>query len=78
MKETLAAIYENGVFRPLKSPRIADGEQVRLIVESPEKGSPEDMIKLATDVYQGLSEEEIDAIERIALNRASFFGKPTP
>ena len=31
-------------------------------------------LKLATRVYDGLFEEDIDEIEQIALNRSNFFG----
>ena len=31
-------------------------------------------LKLATCIYDGLSDEDIDEIEQIALNRSNFFG----
>lgn len=34
----------------------------------------EDLLELAAKVYQGLSDEQINEIEQIALNRRSFFG----
>lgn len=34
MKQTLEAVYENGVFRPLSSPRIEDGQPVHLELET--------------------------------------------
>ena len=76
-KETLEAIYENGVFRPLKRPKITEGQQVRLIVEGTSGMRPEDILDLAAQVYQGLSQEEIAEIEKIALGRRSFFGDRT-
>ncbi len=46
MKETVDAIYENGVLRPLRKLRILDGERIRVTVETaheqgekPEKGA---------------------------------------
>ena len=74
MKQTLDAVYENGVFRPLKRPKISEGQQVRLVVETPSKESPEDLLELAAQVYQGLSDKQIDEIEGIALDRHDFFG----
>ena len=68
MKETIEAIYENGLFRPLEPGAVAvpDGQLVRLTVES----SPASRIlELAARVYEGLSEQDIDDIERIALKR---------
>ena len=34
MSETVEAIYENGVFKPLSSPNISEGQHVRLTVET--------------------------------------------
>jgi predicted DNA-binding antitoxin AbrB/MazE fold protein len=75
MKQTLDAIYENGVFRPLESPKISEGQKVKLTVETTLVSSPDDMLELAAQVYQGLSAEQIDEIEKIALNRCDFFGE---
>lgn len=74
MKQTLNAIYENGVFRPLKRPEISEGQQVRLTVEISSEEETEDLLELAAKVYQGLSDEQINEIEKIALNRRRFFG----
>ena len=73
MKETIDAIYEKGVFRPLKPPTIIDGLKVRLEVETLPEASPDDLPELAAQVYNGLSNEEIDEIQRIALDRGDFF-----
>ena len=69
MAQTLEAVYENGVFRPLEKIDMANGQQVRLIVET----LPEDLLELAAQVYGGLSDKEIDEIEQIALDRRRFF-----
>ena len=34
MTDSIRAIYENGVFRPLDTPNLPEHQQVRLIVES--------------------------------------------
>ena len=36
----------------------------------------EEMLAMMTQFYEGLSEEEIDEIERIILDRRDFFGRP--
>jgi predicted DNA-binding antitoxin AbrB/MazE fold protein len=77
MKQTLEAIYENGVFRPLKSLKLSEGQQVWLMVETNLEGTPEAMLNLAAQVYQGLATEQVDEIEQIALNRRNFFGEKT-
>jgi len=73
--QTIDAVYEDGVFRPLTDIKIAipKGRPIKLQVETLE--SPEDCLTLATQVYDGLSEEEIKEIEAIAMNRAEFFGE---
>ena len=76
-RETLEAVYENGVFKPLKPLKMTEGRQVRLIVEETPGMRPEDILDLAAQVYQGLSQEEIAEIEKIALDRRSFFGDRT-
>jgi len=73
VKCTLDAVYENGIFRPLKPPELPEGEQVRLMVETPTKDAATDILRLAAQVYEGLSDAEIDEVERIALNRRDFF-----
>jgi predicted DNA-binding antitoxin AbrB/MazE fold protein len=73
MKETIEAIFENGTFRPLQPETVGlpNGQVVRLTVESSPKSR---ILELAARVYEGLSEEEIDDIQRIALDRSNFFG----
>ncbi len=72
MSETLEAIDENGVFKPVKAPRISEGQHVRLTVETALEAPPEELLKLAAEVYQELSDKEIQEIETIALNRTNF------
>ena len=74
MKTTIDAVYENGVFRPLKAPGIPQGKQVRLEVDVPDDGSPDEVLALATTVLDGLSEEDIREIESITLDRGDFLG----
>lgn len=83
MTETIEAIYQNGDFKLLKPLPFAlnEGQQVKLVVEA-EEASAKDraakMLELASKVYEGLSAEEIDEIETIALNRSNFFGDRMP
>ena len=77
MNQPIKAIYENGIFRPLKPPEISEGQQVRLIVETTSEPTPEDLLELAAQVYQGLSAEQVDEIEQIALHRRDLFENKT-
>jgi predicted DNA-binding antitoxin AbrB/MazE fold protein len=73
MKHAFDAIYENGTFRPLQESLagVADGQRVRITIE--DQTDPE-CLQVATHVYDGLSELEIDEVERIATCRGNFFG----
>jgi len=73
MTQTIEAIYQNGMSKPLNpvSEELSEGKKVRLVVET-EAENP--IIKLAENFYEGLSEEDIEDIEKIALDRSNFFG----
>ncbi len=76
--ETIEAVYEGGSFR-LVTPadlELAEGQKVRLVIEPIEK--PDDVLALATRVYEGLTDEQIDAIEEHMARREDFFGERTP
>lgn len=75
MTQTIEAIYQNGIFKPLQpiSEEIEEGERVELTVTE-KRPSPSEMLELASRVYEGLSEEDINDIEKIALDRSNFFG----
>ncbi len=74
MGQAIEAVYEKGAFRPLSSEdlRLAEGQRVRLIVEESLK-EDDNPLSLAAKVYEGLSDQEIDEIEKIALDRSHFF-----
>lgn len=78
MRQTLDAVFENGTFKPVdpRSLDLSPGQRVRLIVETPIEDY-EDVIKLASEVYEGLSDQQVNEIEKIALDRNSFFGDRT-
>ncbi|MGH3086119.1 MAG: antitoxin AF2212-like protein [Rubrobacteraceae bacterium] len=74
MAQTLEAVFEDGTFRLLGAPEIplVRGQRVRITVET--EVDSDDVLALAERVYEGLSEEEIEAVEKISLDRGSFFG----
>lgn len=67
--QSIAAVFEDGYFRPVRpiDPPLVDGQQVRLVVET--DLSADEILELAMSVYDGLSVEEIDEIEQVALQR---------
>jgi len=73
MTQTVEAIYQNGSFRLIRPNNVPlrEGQNVRLTIESTEDG--DDALALAGEVYEGLSEDEIDEIEQIARDRTDFF-----
>lgn len=75
MTQTIEAVYQNGMFKPLNpvSEKISEGDTVEITIKD-KTLSPDEMLKLASQVYEGLSEEDVNEIERIALDRSSFFG----
>ena len=77
MKQTMDAVYENGVFKPLNPPKLSEGQHVRIEIETPFEKSFDDLIELAAKVYEGLSDDDIDGIEKIAHDRRDFFGDRT-
>jgi predicted DNA-binding antitoxin AbrB/MazE fold protein len=75
MQQIVKAVYENGVFRPLKTPELAEGQEVQLVIRSRNQIEPAQMLQLAAEVYQDFSNEQIDEVEQIALKRQNFFGE---
>ena len=72
MSQLLEAVFEHGVFRllqPIAEP-ISEGRHVRLKVET--EPASEDLLELAGQVYDGLSVQQMNEIEQIALDRRSF------
>jgi predicted DNA-binding antitoxin AbrB/MazE fold protein len=76
MQQTVEAIYESGGFRLIDPANLQlfEGQKVRLIIEPPDQ-SATSPLDLAAQVYEGLSESQIEEIEQIALDRDDFFGE---
>ncbi|MDQ3813825.1 MAG: antitoxin family protein [Armatimonadota bacterium] len=77
MTQTIEAVYEQGVLKPLQPIDLMEGQRVALSVE-PLAATPEEtaaQLREWQKVYEGLSEQEIAEVETIALDRSNFFGK---
>jgi predicted DNA-binding antitoxin AbrB/MazE fold protein len=72
MTATVEAVYENGVFKPAAQPALAEGAHVTLIVESVAARAPDDILRLAAQVYAGMSPQDVADVERIAQRRPLF------
>jgi predicted DNA-binding antitoxin AbrB/MazE fold protein len=74
MTQTLNAVFEDGSFKPVDNGSLpfSEGQRVKLTVEVTTE-TPSDLLVLAGNVYEGLSDKDIDEVESIALDRRSFF-----
>ena len=74
VKQSIRAVFEHGAFRPLAPLRepLLEGQQVEIVVAASD--SAEAVLKLAAQVYDGLSVDEVRDIEQVALDRQNFFG----
>ena len=74
MTQTLDAVFQDGSFKPLDNGSLpfSEGQRVKLTVEVP-FGTGDNLVELAGQVYEGLSEEDIGEIERLAFDRGNFF-----
>lgn len=74
MTQTLDAIFKDGTFKPLDNGSLpfSEGQRVKLTVEVPTE-KRDDLLGLAGEVYEGLSDKDIEEVESIALKRGSFF-----
>jgi len=73
MKQSIDAVYENGAFKPTHPDRvhISEGRRVTLFIDDSALPEP---LRLAARVYEGLSAQEVNEIEQIALDRSRFSG----
>ena len=75
MEYTLEAIYEGGVFKPMKSLKIPDHQRVTITVHHPRVENPNGKIESWQQVYAGLSDQDIVEIESLALDRSHFLAQ---
>lgn len=71
MTKTVEAIFENGVFKPVTPLNISEHKRVTLIIEY-NKEEVLDILSLASVIYDGLSPQDIEDIETLALDRSHF------
>lgn len=76
MKQTIEAVYKNGVLTPLEPLSLPDDQRVRITIDLPESEEARKALRAWQEVYDGLSDEEVDEVERIALDRTRFMRDP--
>lgn len=72
MATTLDAVFEDGVLKPVQPLELAEGERVRVTVERAGTAPADEILALASSVYEGLSADELDQIEAMAKRRPFF------
>lgn len=83
VSRTVEATYEGDVLRLHQPLPLSERQRVWVIVvpmpeltpPARETPSPDEILHLAAQVYEGLSPDEVDEIERLALNRSHFFSE---
>jgi predicted DNA-binding antitoxin AbrB/MazE fold protein len=66
------AVFQEGVFRPLTPVELAEGQKVALEVEPLGGDEPVPKLPEWCNFMEGLTEEEIQEIEVIILDRSNF------
>ena len=70
--KTIDAVYEEGVLKPLVALDLEEHQRVRLTIDVPPREAPDEALRAWTSVYEGLGDDEIDAVEAVAFDRRSF------
>ncbi len=70
MNQTIEAVYEDGVFKPVNpiTIELAEGEKVKIVIKT-EGHFEESSVDLAEKYFKGLSEEDIDKVITHALDQ---------
>jgi len=66
------AVYEDGVLKPLQDPGLADHHRFSVRVQELEEMGAADDLAAWHRVYAGLADDDLAAVEEIALDRSRF------
>jgi len=72
MENIFEAIYEDGVLKPLEPIKLPEHQRVTITIQPLVIENLEQELESWHQVYAGLSDKEIFAIESIALDRSHF------
>lgn len=75
-EQVIKAVYQDGAFHPKESPPLSyrEGQEVEISVKETPEDQIERILALLDHFYDGLSEEEIEEIEKPMRRRSNFFG----
>lgn len=76
MRQTIKARYHDGVLQPLEPLTLADQAEVQVTVDTTAAVNRDKILRRATQVYQGLTTDQIAEVETIALDRRQFYREP--
>jgi predicted DNA-binding antitoxin AbrB/MazE fold protein len=68
MNRVIEAVYKNGVLTPVEPLDLPEQLRVLITIQVPGAEGPEDALQAWGRVYEGLSEEDVAAVECIALS----------
>ena len=74
MTETIEAVYEDGVFKPLRPVSLPEHQRVSIAVSLPTPQNTNESLRSWEKVFAGLTREEVAEVEAIALDRHNFMG----
>lgn len=77
MVRVVEAVYKGGVLKPLADPGLPEHQRVVLEIHVPGQADAESCLQAWRQVYEGLSDDDVTEIEKIALGRSQFF-RPGP
>ncbi|MCG2769280.1 MAG: hypothetical protein ABIK79_16810 [Chloroflexota bacterium] len=83
VSQPVEATYEGDVLRLHRALPLDKHQRVLVVVvpipeptpPTRETPSPDEILQLAAQVYDGLSPDDVDEIERLALDRSRFFAR---
>jgi predicted DNA-binding antitoxin AbrB/MazE fold protein len=73
MRQTIEARYHDGVLLPLDPLALVDEADVQVTVDTEVAMCADEILRRATQAYQGLTADQIAEVETIALDRQQFF-----
>ena len=72
MARVIEAVYESGVLTPLEPLDLPEHQRVILTIQVPVLENAEAMLRAWQQIYEGLPEQDLVEIERIARDRSHF------
>lgn len=72
MERTVEAVYEGGVLTPLEPLGLPERQRVIITIQTPVLENADAVLRAWQEVYEGLPEQDVREMERIARDRGNF------